>query len=159
MYDVFDSKLLYARINYVFVYRMFRLTRKIALQENIRLLSRFSKDVNQNSTVGRVPNANRFVKKNPAIIDEDVPIVIPLKYQDEYQSLDRTNRERMVLKFERIQEDQARTIAHNNDQITTEFFTINQRIQIYNLVRQAKMDYNVRFKNKRHIVVVVSCPS
>ena len=72
-----------------------------------------------------------------------IPDVIPEEYHDDYESLSPEARLIMIRKFEKMEFRKEKELEHEMDSITPHFFTINQRIQIYNLVRQAKMDYNV----------------
>ena len=93
---------------------------------------------------------NRFVKsefKSRRVQSsrefEPVPEIIPEKFHDEWREADSRVKHLMIEKFENLQERQEKQDFHDVNLIGPNFFTINQRIQIFNMVRKGKMDYNV----------------
>ena len=92
---------------------------------------------------------NRFVKAESKSRGqssrefEPVPKIIPEQFHDEWREADSRVKQLMIQKFENLQERQEKQDFHDVNLIGPNFFTINQRIQIFNMVRKGKMDYNV----------------
>ena len=88
---------------------------------------------------------NRFVKPESGLKRQKIPEVIPDKYHTEWLESDSRVKQLMVRKFEDMKEKQEKKDRHEKDSITVAFFTLNQRIQIFNMVKKGRMDYNVSY--------------
>jgi len=104
----------------------------------------WKKRMNQQRRAMKRASENRFVKVDAvryrAVLE--IPDSIPEEFHDEFREGDAIFRQKMVNKYEKLTELKAADEKYNRDFVTVNYFTMNQRLQIYNLVRQGKMDYN-----------------
>ena len=114
-----------------------------------RCASKIPRNVFTERSLDEESSKNRFIKAESKPRGqssrefERVPKIIPEQFHDEWREADSSVKGLMIKKFANLQERQKKQDFHDVNLIGPNFFTINQRIQIFNMVRKGKMDYNV----------------